>query len=233
MKKIDFQALAVKAAKIADDKKALDTMILDVANLTAEADYFVITTAESSPQINAVCGEIEKTFKEDGILPVRREGISSSSWRVADYGGLVIHVMSPSVRETYKLERLWDGAKSVKFKDSPVLKIIKPEQIKEFEAVFEKTARAGQKQVEQALETGERKVRKAVAAGSKKAKLAKKAVEKASKEVSKQVKEKIKKAKKMAFALEKGVEAFKKTLLGADNKKKTKSKTSAKTKKKK
>ncbi|MDR1941197.1 MAG: ribosome silencing factor [Endomicrobium sp.] len=230
MKKNDFYVLALKAAKIAQDKKAGDTLILDVRDLTAESDYFVIATAQSSPQINAVCDEIEKIFKEESVPALRREGVSSSSWRVIDYGGLVVHVMSPLVRETYKLERLWDGAKNVKFKDSPVLKIIKPQQIKELENAFEKTVKESQKRVTEVLETGEEKVRKAVAEGTKKALQTKKTVQKVSKKVSKQVKEKVKKAKKMAFAFEKGVEAFKNTLFGADKKKKAKNKKSVKVK---
>jgi ribosome-associated protein len=114
MVNIDFLKLAVKAAKIADDKKAIDTIVLDVRDLTTIANYFVVTTAESTPQINAVFGDIEKTFKaEDALIPVRREGISSSTWRVIDYGGIVIHVMSPEVRALYNLESVWREAKIV------------------------------------------------------------------------------------------------------------------------
>jgi ribosome-associated protein len=124
MVNIDFFKLAVKAAKIADDKKAIDTVILDVKNLTTIANYFVVTTAESTPQINAISGDIEKTFKsEDVVIPVRREGISSSTWRVIDYGGLVVHVMSPQVRASYNLESVWREAK--------IININAKEQIKE------------------------------------------------------------------------------------------------------
>ncbi|MDR2644610.1 MAG: ribosome silencing factor [Endomicrobium sp.] len=126
MVNIDFFKLAVKAAKIADDKKAIDTVILDVKNLTTIANYFVVTTAESAPQINAISGDIEKTFKsEDVVIPVRREGISSSTWRVIDYGGLVVHVMSPQVRASYNLESVWREAK--------IININAKEQIKETE----------------------------------------------------------------------------------------------------
>jgi ribosome-associated protein len=114
MVNIDFFKLAMKAAKIADDKKAIDTVILDVKDLTTIANYFVVTTAESTPQINAISVDIEKTFKyEDAVIPVRREGISSSTWRVIDYGGLVVHVMSPQVRASYNLENVWREAKII------------------------------------------------------------------------------------------------------------------------
>ncbi|MDR0399113.1 MAG: ribosome silencing factor [Endomicrobium sp.] len=135
MVNIDFFKLAVKAAKIADDKKAIETVILDVKNLTTIANYFVVTTAESAPQINAISGDIEKTFKsEDAVIPVRREGISSSSWRVIDYGGLVVHVMSPQVRASYNLESIWREAK--------IININAKEQIKEPELKKKKTIKA-------------------------------------------------------------------------------------------
>ncbi|MDR2191341.1 MAG: ribosome silencing factor [Endomicrobium sp.] len=131
MSNINFLELAVRAAKIAEDKKALFPVILDVTGLTAMADYFVIAAAQSTPQINAVCDEIEKNFKNSAVLPVRKEGVSSKSWRVIDYGGLIVHIMSPEIRDAYKLETLWGGAKTVTFKDAAVLKIEILQKIKE------------------------------------------------------------------------------------------------------
>jgi ribosome-associated protein len=156
MVNIDFFKLAAKAAKIADDKKAIDTMVLDVRDLTTIANYFVVTTAESTPQINVVSGDIEKTFKaEDALIPVRREGISSSTWRVIDYGGIVIHVMSPEVRASYNLESVWCEAKIVnlnneeKLKISKVKKLVKPKTgvVKKSKKVIKKIAKKTVKKV--------------------------------------------------------------------------------------
>jgi ribosome-associated protein len=126
MTKIDFFVLAVKAAEIADDKKAIDTIILDIRGVTAVANYFIITTAFSTPQISAISLGIENFFKEQDIKPLRKDGVSSSSWRVIDYGGIVIHVMSPGIRESYKLEKLWENAKSIEPK---ILKVNFKKQI--------------------------------------------------------------------------------------------------------
>ncbi len=87
MENFDFRLLALEAAKIADDKKALNTVVLDIKDLTAIADYLVITTAESAPQIAAVRAEIEKKFKEQDVYLLRREGRASASWRVAITAG--------------------------------------------------------------------------------------------------------------------------------------------------
>lgn len=115
MKKRNYLDLARKAAKIAEDKKASDIVILNVRRLTAVADYFLIVTAESTPQINAIMDAVAGDFKEqEGLLPAHREGIDSSSWSVLDFGGLVIHIMSPATRNLYSLERVWSDARKVK-----------------------------------------------------------------------------------------------------------------------
>ncbi|MCA6085326.1 ribosome silencing factor [Candidatus Endomicrobiellum agilis] len=142
MAKIDFFALAVKAAEIADDKKAIDTIILDMREVTAIANYFVITTAQSTPQINAISIEIEKTFKEQDIRPLRKDGVSSSSWKVIDCGGIVIHIMLSEIRELYKLEKLWDNAVVVNIKKlkSKTEKITATKEVKK-KTVVKKTAK--------------------------------------------------------------------------------------------
>ncbi|MDR1695473.1 MAG: ribosome silencing factor [Endomicrobium sp.] len=202
MEKFDFLSLAKEAAKIADDKKSENVVILDVRDLTAIANYFVIAAADSAPQINAICGEIEKKFKEKGIPIVRREGIDSGSWRVTDYGGLIIHVMSPSVRETYNLEKLWKDAKTVKTGIAEILKVKPSGKIKEYAEVLseivkkEKKAAAGS--AEKISETA-----------SKKISAAKKSVEKGIKTAG----DKVKKAKRTVRAVGKGIEAFGKALV--------------------
>jgi ribosome-associated protein len=112
--KISFYKLALKAAKIADSKKAINTNILNIQDLATITNYFVVTTAESTPQINAICDEIEKQFKEDNLKPLRMEGVSSQSWRVIDFGGVIVHVMSSAARSTYNFEKLWENAKIIK-----------------------------------------------------------------------------------------------------------------------
>jgi ribosome-associated protein len=123
--KIDFYKFALKAAKIAESKKAIDTNILDIQDLATMTNYFVVTTAESTPQINAICNEIERQFKEDKLNPLRREGTSSQSWRVIDFGGIIVHVMSPSARSVYNFEELWEDAKIIKPKKMNNKKIVK------------------------------------------------------------------------------------------------------------
>jgi len=112
--KIKYLELSKKAHAIADSKKAKDPIILNVRRMTTVADYFVIATAESAPQINAIATGIYKEFRDTyGLLPGHREGIASSQWTVLDYGGLVVHVMSGPTRKLYNLEKIWAGARKL------------------------------------------------------------------------------------------------------------------------
>jgi ribosome-associated protein len=113
MENIDFKELALKAGQIARDKKAKDTLVLDIKDLSVIADYLVITTAESTPQINAVKDEIAKTFKELEVYPTRIEGRGSNTWTVLDYGGIVIHIMSVETRKLFNLESIWTKAQNI------------------------------------------------------------------------------------------------------------------------
>ncbi len=111
MKKIDFLKLAKKAVKIAEDKKGENVVLLDVQEKTPITNYFVIATANSMPQINAIINEIEKTFKYDYSVEVlRRDGGNSAvNWKVLDFGGIIIHVMSQDLRQLYNLEHIWES----------------------------------------------------------------------------------------------------------------------------
>ncbi len=115
MKKRNFLTFARLAAKIGDDKKSSDIVLMNVRRLTPIADYFIIMTVQSTPQMRAVLDTIEEEFKKEGLLqPVHREGKGATSWGILDYGGLIIHVMTPDARRFYALEKLWSDAKKVK-----------------------------------------------------------------------------------------------------------------------
>ena len=109
--KINFSKLAKLAKQIAEDKKGENVVLLDVQDKTPITNYFVIATANSMPQINAIINEIEKTFKYDYSVEVlRRDGGNSAvNWKVLDFGGIIIHVMSQDLRQLYNLEHIWES----------------------------------------------------------------------------------------------------------------------------
>ena len=116
MKKTNFLKLAKQAKKIAEDKKGENVVVLDVKELTSVTNYFVIVTANSTPQINAISAEIEKVFKYDYEIPVLRKESKSANWCVLDFGGILVHIMNFDTRQQYELEKIWEKTDSKKVK---------------------------------------------------------------------------------------------------------------------
>ena len=108
-----FKAVAVAAARVADERKAEQVLVLDVRKSSPVVDYLVIVTALSRPHIEALEQKIVETLAEDGLKVHHRSRPQTDSWRVLDFGGVMVHLMSADARELYALERLHDGAKEV------------------------------------------------------------------------------------------------------------------------
>jgi len=106
-------AIARTAAKAAADKIAQDIVAMDVSERLALADVFLIASAPSERQVNAIVDGIEEELAKQDLRPVRREGRSGGRWVLLDYADVVIHVQHEEDRVFYALERLW--------KDCPVV----------------------------------------------------------------------------------------------------------------
>ena len=105
--------IARHVVESASDKLADDIVILDTRKICSFADYFVICSADSDRQIEAIREEITKTLKQKGILPYHREGKADSGWILLDMGAVIIHIFSPQQREYYNLDELWSEAELV------------------------------------------------------------------------------------------------------------------------
>ncbi len=104
----DAIELAVIAAAGADDKKATDLAVLDVADLLAVVDLFLLATTQNERQLRAAAESIEEQVREQlDRRPLRREGTPASGWYLLDYGDVVCHVFDREQREFYDLDRLW------------------------------------------------------------------------------------------------------------------------------
>ena len=84
--------------------------MLDTGKICSFADYFVICSGDSDRQIDAIQQEINKSLKEEGILPHHVEGTADSGWILIDLGGVIVHIFAAEQREYYRLEELWDNA---------------------------------------------------------------------------------------------------------------------------
>ena len=110
--------LAVAAARLMDDQKAEDILILDMEGVCNFTSFFVIATASSSPQLRAMGGRIRRDMRDRGFRPTGIAGVDSASWLVLDYADLVIHVFSAEARDYYRLENLWRDALPVDWTES-------------------------------------------------------------------------------------------------------------------
>ena len=106
--------LALLAARALSDKKGKEIRVLEIAELTTLADYFVLATGASNTQINALVDNVEKVLAEEaGEQPLHREGYRGGTWVLMDFGSLVVHVFTAEARKFYDLERLWQDGHQV------------------------------------------------------------------------------------------------------------------------
>lgn len=107
----EVEQIAQAAAAAAQDKKATDVLVMNVESLTPMADFFVICSANSKPQVEAVTRAIREEIEQRGVLCKGVEGMAEAKWVLLDFGDVVVHVFRPEEREFYHIERLWGDAK--------------------------------------------------------------------------------------------------------------------------
>ena len=104
----EVHAWARIAAMAADDKKAADTVLLDVGEVLSITDVFVVTSGANARQVRTIADEVSKRLREEGgLAPLRTEGRRDLTWVLLDYGALVVHVFSDEMRRFYDIERLY------------------------------------------------------------------------------------------------------------------------------
>lgn len=98
------------AARSALDKKADDVVVLDLQQLSAVADFFLMCSGASATHLDTIAEGVRETLKASGVRPRHLEGTAKSGWLLLDYGDVVIHVFLGETRAYYALERLWGDA---------------------------------------------------------------------------------------------------------------------------
>lgn len=109
--------MALLLAQAMDSKKGKDIHVLETDGVTTLADYFVLCSGSSAPQLKALADAGEKAMKDHGILPHHVEGHRGGTWILQDYGDVVVHVFDKEARAFYDLDRLWADAKTVDLSD--------------------------------------------------------------------------------------------------------------------
>ena len=102
--------LAAVAARAADDKFGRDTVVIEVGEVLAITDFFVITSGANDRQVRTIVEEVERVVADEfgaAVKPRRIEGLDALRWVLMDYGSFVVHVFDEETRHFYDLERLW------------------------------------------------------------------------------------------------------------------------------
>jgi len=101
---------AYEAAIVAEEKKSLGTLVLDVRKVTVLAEFFVICGASSQSQAKAIVNGIEEALHKFDYQPLTVEGKAEGRWILLDYGPIIVHVLQERERTFYNLERFWNHA---------------------------------------------------------------------------------------------------------------------------
>ena len=96
-----------EALEAALDKKALDLVVIDVADVCSFTDNFIICTGTSNRHNQTIADGIEEHLRQQGVRSLHIEGRTEGEWILMDYFDFVIHIFTARTREFYDLERLW------------------------------------------------------------------------------------------------------------------------------
>ena len=103
-----------------EDIKANDISVLDVRDRTSVTDFMIIACGTSTRHVKSIADNLITEVKAQGVRPYGSEGGEASDWILVDLGDIVVHIMMPSAREFYDLERFWREAPIEETEESAV-----------------------------------------------------------------------------------------------------------------
>ncbi len=101
---VDLKALVLESL---DDIKAVDVVCIDVRDKTELTDYMIVVSGTSNRHVKSIANNVVVDAKEAGFMPLGIEGLDEGEWVLLDLTDVVVHMMLPSAREFYDIERLW------------------------------------------------------------------------------------------------------------------------------
>ena len=118
---IDQEAreLAIAAARIADDGKGSDIVVLHVGDVISLTEYFVVVGASNRRLVDALVQDVEAKIRvATGRSPIRVEGARENQWVLVDYGDVIVHVFLSEIRDFYEIERLYNDVPKIDWTDA-------------------------------------------------------------------------------------------------------------------
>jgi ribosome-associated protein len=101
---------AFLCARVGEENKGRDILVLDMRAITPLYDFFVIITGASRRQIHTLAEEIDAALAAEGEKRLSISGYQANRWVIQDYGDIVVHIFDKDARDYYALEELWADA---------------------------------------------------------------------------------------------------------------------------
>ena len=117
--KTNAETVAIVAARAADDKQGSNILVLNVGDVLAITEMFVVVSTSNSRQLRTIANEVTAKIREESDRPLlRSEGMAEQQWVLLDYGDVVVHIFSEDIREFYEIERLYQDVPVVDWQAS-------------------------------------------------------------------------------------------------------------------
>ena len=104
---------AILCARVGDDNKAKNIVVLDMRGVSPLFDFFVLMTGISRRQTHTLAEETDAALRAVGDRRRTIQGYQASRWIVQDYGDVMVHVFDEDSRAYYSLEDLWADARLI------------------------------------------------------------------------------------------------------------------------
>ena len=115
---VSSKDFAIEIARIADDKKADEVLVLHVGEVLGITEYFVLSGASNPRLVGAIADEVTSQMRDRyGRSPIRTEGIREQMWVLVDYGDVVVHVFAEETRRFYEIERLYKDVPKIEWQE--------------------------------------------------------------------------------------------------------------------
>lgn len=109
--------LAYEIARVIDERKGHDIVLLDLRGISDITEFFLVATGDNARMVDGIVDEVENRLRPHGVRALAVEGREDNTWDLMDFGSLIVHVFQPEARAYYRLERLWGDAPRIEFEE--------------------------------------------------------------------------------------------------------------------
>ena len=99
--------ISFEIVKALDAKKAQDISIIDIAEKSGFADFFVIADAGNVRLLDALSDAAEEKMAQLGEELHHKEGTGESGWILLDFGDIIVNLFTKAQRDHYNIEKVW------------------------------------------------------------------------------------------------------------------------------